>query len=78
MNNHKKIAGILVVLWALAAFASITGTISGIIMDPAGAVISGATVKATNVQTGVQRTLTTDATDEKGKKIHSVAVYDKE
>jgi len=61
MNNHKKIAGILVVLWALAAFASITGTISGIIMDPAGAVISGATVKATNVQTGVQRTLTTDA-----------------
>jgi Carboxypeptidase regulatory-like domain len=61
MNNHKKIAGILVVLWALAAFASITGTISGIIMDPAGAVISGATVTATNVQTGVQRTLTTDA-----------------
>src|SRR6185437_216864 len=61
MNNHKKIAVILVVAWALAAFASITGTISGIIMDPAGAVISGATVKATNVQTGVQRTLTTEA-----------------
>src|SRR5690348_3467485 len=61
MNNHKNLLGFLVVFCAVAAVASITGTISGIVTDPAGAVISGATVKATNVQTGVQRTLTTDA-----------------
>lgn len=61
MSNYKTFLGFLIVLCALAAVASITGTISGIVTDPGGAVISGAIVKATNVQTGVQRTLTTDA-----------------
>jgi hypothetical protein len=61
MNKHKSLAIFLVLLFSTAAFASITGTISGTVMDPAGALISGATVTATNVQTGIERTLTTDA-----------------
>jgi hypothetical protein len=44
------------VLWA-----SITGSISGIVTDQSGAVISGATVTATNPQTGITTTLRTDA-----------------
>ena len=36
-----------------------TGTITGTVKDQAGAVVPGATVKATNVATGVSRTTTT-------------------
>src|SRR5262249_46099655 len=43
-----------------AALASITGSISGVVTDPSGAVISGATVVATNDQTGVKSTVATD------------------
>jgi hypothetical protein len=38
-----------------------TGTISGVVEDPSGAVISGATVTVRNVDTGAARTLTSDA-----------------
>ena len=41
--------------------ASITGSISGVVSDSSGAVVSGATVTATNTQTGVQTTLKTDS-----------------
>ena len=61
MKTYQRIVTCLVLLCATAALASITGTISGIVTDPAGAVVSGATVKATNVETGVQTTLVTDA-----------------
>jgi len=43
------------------AWASITGSISGVVTDPSGAVLSNATVVATNTQTGVKTTATTDA-----------------
>jgi hypothetical protein len=43
------------------AWASITGSISGEVKDPSGAVISGATVVAMNTQTGVRTTVTTDS-----------------
>jgi len=46
---------------AVLAWASITGGISGVVTDPSGAVISGASVAATNTQTGVKTTVTTDA-----------------
>jgi hypothetical protein len=52
------------VLFALAlASASITGSISGVVTDKSGAVVSGATVVATDTLTGVQ---TTQKTDSKG------------
>jgi hypothetical protein len=49
-------------LLALAlASASITGSISGVVTDKSGAVISGASVAATDTLTGVQTTQKTDA-----------------
>ncbi len=41
--------------------ASITGTISGTVRDPSGAVIPSAAVLALNTQTGVKQTTTTDS-----------------
>ncbi|HLK33801.1 MAG TPA: TonB-dependent receptor, partial [Terriglobales bacterium] len=42
----------------------ITGTISGVVTDPSGAVVANATVTITNVATGLTRTITTSATGE--------------
>lgn len=42
-------------------FASITGSISGVITDPSGAVMSDATITATNTQTGIKFTVTSDS-----------------
>ncbi len=39
-----------------------TGALTGTVTDPSGGVIVGATVTATNVGTGQERTVTTDAT----------------
>jgi hypothetical protein len=41
--------------------AGVTASISGTVTDPSGAVVSGATVTATNVDTGVATSLTTNA-----------------
>jgi hypothetical protein len=55
-----------VLIFALALFtcgrllAGVTASISGTVTDPSGAVVSGATVTATNVDTGVATTLTTN------------------
>ena len=58
------VAVLAFVLFALTlASASITGSISGVVTDKSGAVISGATVAAINTLTGVQ---TTQKTDSKG------------
>jgi hypothetical protein len=48
-------------LASLMSWASITGSISGVVSDPSAAVVSGATVVATDTQTGVKVTVTTDA-----------------
>jgi hypothetical protein len=61
MQSSRIFAIVVVLLSATAAIASITGTISGIVTDPGGAVVTGAAVTATNVQTGVAQTATTDA-----------------
>src|SRR5580698_4404216 len=56
------VAVLAFVLFALAlASASITGSISGVVTDKSGAVVPGATVVATDTQTGVQTTQKTDA-----------------
>jgi hypothetical protein len=45
----------------MPAVASINGSISGVVSDSTGAVVSGATVTATETQTGVQSEITTDS-----------------
>lgn len=50
------------VLIASDAFASVTGSIAGTVTDATGGVIPGATVTATNVDTGVKATTKTNAT----------------
>ncbi|MFZ0954549.1 MAG: carboxypeptidase regulatory-like domain-containing protein [Candidatus Sulfotelmatobacter sp.] len=58
------VAVLAFVLFAMAlASASITGSISGVVTDKTGAVVSGATVVATDTLTGVK---TTQKTDSKG------------
>jgi hypothetical protein len=42
-------------------FAGVTASISGTVTDPSGAVVAGATVTATNIDTGVATTQTTNA-----------------
>lgn len=49
------------VLGSTAAWASITGSISGVVTDPAGAVVPGVTVVATDVATNIQHSTVTDA-----------------
>src|SRR5579864_7174559 len=61
MNIGKMLLIFLILLCATIALASITGTISGIVTDPAGALISGADVTATNILTGVAHTVNTDS-----------------
>jgi len=64
MRAHRY-SGLVVLLFVLFAVglcpASITGSISGVVTDKSGAVISGATVVATDTQTGIQTTQNTDA-----------------
>jgi hypothetical protein len=51
----------LVFLLGPAVWASNTGSISGLVTDPSGAVVPGVTVKAVNTATGIARSVTTNA-----------------
>src|SRR5262245_34156856 len=48
-------------LAAIAAFASINGSISGLVLDPSGSVMVGASVTATETETGVKSQTVTDS-----------------
>ena len=66
MNRFSRFvsfAGVVVVVFlgTLAAWAAITGSISGVVTDPSGAVVPGVTIVATAVSTNVQSTAVTDA-----------------
>src|SRR5580698_1702923 len=50
-----------VIFSTLSAWAAITGSISGVVTDPSGAVVPGVTVVATAVSTNVQSKAVTDA-----------------
>src|SRR5437660_6239403 len=64
-KKHFRIALFLLLLsgaGALTSFAqSDRGTVTGTVTDPSGAVVSDATVTATNASTGAVRTTTTSA-----------------
>lgn len=64
MTHRRRSLVILGCLLTLAfgwAWASITGSISGVVTDSSGAVIGSAKVVAINVETGVRTTLSTDS-----------------
>ena len=52
---------VVVLFGAVAAWGSITGSISGIVTDPSGAVVVGADIVAINTQTNVRAELKTDS-----------------
>jgi Carboxypeptidase regulatory-like domain len=62
--GRRSAAGFALASFLMLAFArawaSITGSISGVVTDPSGAVLSGATVVATETQTGVKTSVITD------------------
>jgi Carboxypeptidase regulatory-like domain/TonB dependent receptor-like, beta-barrel len=63
MRNSRQSATIVLVglvLTSVFAWGSITGSISGVVTDPSNAVVSGVTVVATNTQTGVSTSVTSD------------------
>jgi|SRR5271166_893185 len=63
MRNHLRAAfavAAVVVFASGFALASITGSISGVVTDATGAVVSGASVVAVDTQTGVRASVTTD------------------
>ena len=55
------IVALLVCASSALAQTATTGALTGVVTDPSGAVISGATVTATNVATGQARSVNTDA-----------------
>jgi Carboxypeptidase regulatory-like domain len=59
----KKYLGVLLLfaLSAAAAWGQATAQIHGVVQDMSGAAIGGATVKATQTETGINRTVTTEA-----------------
>src|SRR5437762_2815205 len=58
----QLVPGLLLIVWlcSSAAAQTVTGTISGTVVDPNGAVVSGATVTLTNDRTNEKRDLTTN------------------
>ena len=74
MNLFRRVVCLLALLTFGVAFTSsaqsTNGTIAGTIVDATGAAIPGATVVVTNIQTGIGRTVTTNAAG--GYRIESV------
>ncbi len=62
MSKHFSRLSLLFVAAVVAAYGQVSGTISGTVNDPSGAVVSGATITATNTETGAARDTTTDST----------------
>ena len=66
MNRFLRLVSLVgvpacVLLGTLVAWAAITGSISGVVTDPSGAVVPGVTVVATSVSTNLQSTAVTDS-----------------
>jgi Carboxypeptidase regulatory-like domain len=81
MRSHRcaTVAVIAFVLFGLTlASASITGSISGVVTDKSGAVISGASVVATDTLTGIKTTVKTDTKGFYNLPALAVGTYDLE
>src|SRR5437667_12852465 len=50
----------VLLLGSVSLWASINGSISGVVSDSSGALVNGANVTATNTETGVQTSVNTD------------------
>jgi hypothetical protein len=65
ISYRKSVLGLIVtaftLLTALSANASITGSISGTVTDPSGAVMEGVRVAVTSASTGIESSAVTDA-----------------
>jgi Carboxypeptidase regulatory-like domain len=72
----RLVSLIAVAFVAVAAWAAITGSISGVVTDPAGAVVPGVKVIATSVSTSVQSVAVTDGKGFYNLPILSVDTYD--
>jgi hypothetical protein len=81
MRDLRSAVFVLVAFVLLAfvpALASITGGISGVVADPSGAVLSGASVVATDIQTGVRTSAKTDGKGFYNLPTLAVGTYDLE
>src|SRR5580693_7065946 len=79
IRRSAIVAVLAFMLFALTlASASITGSISGVVTDKSGAVITGATVVATDTLTGVQSTQKTDSKGFYNLPTLAVGTYDLE
>jgi outer membrane receptor protein involved in Fe transport len=64
MNSCKfglKLLGVVIFLSATLAAQTSTGTFSGLVTDESGAVVPGAQVAVTNIETGIARNVQTDS-----------------
>jgi hypothetical protein len=78
-NRYRGVALFAFLLFTSAlASASITGSISGVVTDKSGAVVSGASVIATSTLTGVKTTVETDAKGFYNLPALAVGTYDLE
>jgi hypothetical protein len=81
MRNYRRNGFVTFAVVALASaisWASITGSISGVVSDKSGAVVSGATVVATDTLTGVKTTARTDSKGFYNLPTLAVGTYDLE
>ncbi|HLI76775.1 MAG TPA: carboxypeptidase regulatory-like domain-containing protein, partial [Acidobacteriaceae bacterium] len=61
MRRIHSLAAVVLMSSAAAAHAQSTATLTGVVTDPTGATVPGATVKIHGLQTGLDRTLETDS-----------------
>lgn len=61
MMKKILLVTLTMLLSSIFAFAQTTGSLSGTVTDPNGAVVAGATVKITNTATGAERSATTNS-----------------
>src|SRR5450759_3863246 len=59
-RRHFVVALLLVCFGAISGYAQVSASVSGRVTDQTGAVVSGASVTARSLDTGVARTTTTD------------------
>ena len=74
MHRYLRLVSVCAISMILAsthAYAAITGSISGTVVDSTGAVVPGVTVVAVNEQTGVQHSVVTNS-----KGLYALTVLD--